>query len=400
MSQQVYVWQRNWTASVKAAIRGNSEIVDGITVLCAEISIAGGVPNRINVSPDWEVLRSINRPVTLAIRVGNYAGPFESDAPLTKALLNEVEETLNAARTAGLEPAGIEIDFDCATRHLEGYARWLRLIRVRLGSVPLSVTTLPTWMGRAKAFGELVGEADRFVLQVHSIQRADHINSPAMLCDPILAKRWAERAADFGKFYHVALPTYAYRLGYDRAGELVEVAGENASPQQNPYWRYRVIRADPEAMITLVRSFEQKRPQNCLGVIWYRLPIDEERYNWDAQTWRAVMAGLQLERDAWQAKVRPDGSGVLEIKLTQNSQMGSEPPKEVLVSWGGGTAIAWDGQRNYSVGNADPSKQMLVWKWPDNMPPPLLAPGTQWTIGWLRIDAPVNLNISIINHEE
>lgn len=395
MSQQAYVWQRSWTPRLLHAIEQESQHVDGLTVLCAEVMRdAHGEPTWINVSVDYAALKKSATPLTLAIRVSDYPGPFDAAAPITQCLLTEVDKALAAARAAGVQLTALEIDFDCATRNLEGYAQWLQLIRERLDGVPLSITTLPTWMTRPDAFRDLVAATDHFVLQVHSIQRADRIDSNVMLCDPARAEKWTRQAAQFGKPYHVALPTYAYRLSYDATGELVEVAAENASPLQNPDWRYRVIRAEPEAMSALVRSFERTRPENCLGVIWYRLPIGQELHNWDAQTWHAVMAG-RVGGDRWQVQARATAEGLVEIELLQLSEIAVEPPRQVIVSWGEGTALAWDGQRNYAV-HTGPDHG-LVWEWPQNMSPPLLPQGTRWTIGWLRMEAPTELKLSLIN---
>jgi len=397
MEQQAYVWQRSWTPRVEKAIEQHAELLGGLTVLCSEVSFSDGKPRSIQVSPHWDLLKSSGLPISLAIRAGSYSGSFDAEAPMTRVLLGEVSQMLAAARVAGLEPTAVEIDFDCATQRLEGYAEWLRLIRTRLDDVALSITTLPTWMSRPEAFGQLVARTDHFVLQVHSIQRADSIDSEAMLCHPTLTKKWTEQAAGFGKPYHVALPTYAYRLAYDESGELVEVAGENALPIQNPAWRYRVIRAEPKEMSSLVREFEKERPEDCLGVIWYRLPIGEERHNWDALTWRAVMAG-RVGGEAWEVKSRLTSEAVVEIELIQNSVIAAEPPRQIIVSLGNGTALAWDGQRNYSV-RAD-QDHGLIWEWPTNMSPPLLAQGTRWTIGWLLMEAPASLKIAIVNHAD
>ncbi len=398
MSQAAYVWQRSWSPRVELAIKTQAEQIDGLTVLCAEVMRGyQDKPTWINVLPNWELLKQSELPINLAIRAGEYSDSFEADQPMTQCLLGEVRKALASVRAAGLEPAAVEIDFDCATRNLEGYAEWLRLIREELGGVPLSITTLPTWMSRPEAFADLIAEVDHFVLQVHSVQRAHTIDSDALLCDPQLAQHWTLQAARFGKPYHVALPTYAYRLGYDDSGKLVEVAGENASPMQNPDWRYRVIRAEPDAMSSLVRTFRVDRPANCLGVIWYRLPIGQELHNWDPQTWRAVMAG-RVGGDTWQAHARTSSGGVVEIELIQNSEIAAEPPEQILVSWGEGTALAWDGQRQYSVITSP--DHGLIWQWPSTISPPLLRNGTRWTIGWLRMESAAELNISIIHNDD
>tara|TARA_B100001971_G_scaffold214490_1_gene252231 strand:+ start:906 stop:1898 length:993 start_codon:yes stop_codon:yes gene_type:complete len=117
-------------------------------------------------------------------------------------------------------------------------------------------------------------------------------------------------------------------------------------------------------------------------VIWYRLPIGQESYNWDPSTWQAVMLG-RVASASWQAQARVQADGLVEIELLQASEVAAEPPRAVQLTWRSGDALAWDGQRHYNVRAL--SEQALLWQWPTRMDAPLLAQGTRWTIGWLRI---------------
>jgi len=256
MSHQAYVWQRNWSQAVKSAIETQSKKVDGVTVLFAEFHPVDPFGPAL-VALDYERLRAIGSHVTLALRM-NWSSSAGVRGSFKSGFTDLVAHTLSEARSHGLEPAAIEIDFDCPTSKLEAYAAELGAVREQLDGVALSITTLPTWMNRPKSFQKLVAETDRFVLQVHSIEPAHHIDTQVSLCDPADALRWSRKAATFGKPYHIALPTYGYRLAYDESGQLVEVAGENASSIKDPSWRYRVVRANPEQMARVVRELEAK----------------------------------------------------------------------------------------------------------------------------------------------
>ncbi|CAA6689924.1 MULTISPECIES: DUF3142 domain-containing protein [unclassified Lentimonas] len=390
---QAYVWQRQWTPRLIDSIQAHAAELDGLTVLVAELSPSADGGSVVRVPVDYEALRATSLPISVAIRVGNYRGPFDADQPMTRRLLSEVRVALDQARATGVVAAAVEIDFDCATRQLEGYAEWLRALRPVLGEVPLSVTTLPTWMTRPQAFGELVGLTDHFVLQVHSVKRPDSIESNVMLCDPDDALRWAKEASAFSVPYHIALPTYGYRVGFDQAGALVKVSGENAPLIDDPELRYRVIRAEPVALSEVVRALHNELPDHCEGVIWYRLPIGRERLNWDAVTWRAVMAG-HVGQSSWQVQGVAQSDGLIEIQIEQRSLLAMEPPQQVTVEWADAAVIAWDGQRNYSV-KTEPD-HALTFQWPDTMAAPLLPQGTRWTIGWLRMDAEAALHFTLI----
>lgn len=393
LEHHAYVWQRNWSPRLLASIQEHASRVDGLTVLVSELSPAPDGGSVVRLPVDFQLLGATSQPISLAIRVGNYTGPFDAEQPMTQRLLHEVQFALATAVNHGMVLSAIEIDFDCATSRLEGYAEWLRALRPVLGEVPLSITTLPTWMNRSEAFGDLVRLTDHFVLQVHSVKRPSSIDSQVVLCDSTDAVRWAHAASRYEVPFHVALPTYGYRVAFDAEGALAGVFGEDASPIDDPELRYRVIRAEPLAMSQLVREFDERPPTHCLGIIWYRLPIGEERLNWDALTWRAVMTG-QVEHSDWVVQAVKQDDGLIELQIEQTSALATQPPQQIIVQWGARTALAWDGQRNYSV-TIGPDHS-LIWQWPESMTPPLLPQGTRWTIGWLRMDAAAPLNFTIL----
>lgn len=71
-------------------------------------------------------------------------------------------------RAAGNRVAGLQVDFDASTRGLDGYAAFLKDLRVRLPqSYRLSITGLMDWGANADpvALGALVGVIDEIVVQ-------------------------------------------------------------------------------------------------------------------------------------------------------------------------------------------------------------------------------------------
>lgn len=387
--QEAYIWQRAWDNRVKASVLDNTDNLDGLTVLFAEFHPSDSL-DYFQADIDYEALKSSELPVTLALRL-NLTSDYSVARSFNSGFRSWVMKTIETAREKGIDPVSLEIDFDCPTSQLAGYSEALKDIRQYLDGVPLSITVLPTWMQRPQAFLELVKATDHFVLQVHSIQRPQSFDDTVTLCAPDQSLKWANQAASFGVPFHIALPTYAYRLAFDADGQLVEVSGENASLLQNPDWRYRVIRSDPKSMAGLVQSIESQAYPNCEGIIWYRLPIGGERYNWDVQTWQAVMNGSINEAD-WQAVAVPQEDGAVEIQIELKTATASRPPAEVRLTWTEGTALAWDGQRNYQVlTNTDHG---LTWKWPSKMPLPELSAQTRWTIGWVRFDQKNELQIT------
>lgn len=395
MEQEAYIWQREWDARVKNAILEDTGKIDGLTVLYAEFHPSDGL-DYYPAEIDYDALKTRGLPIVLALRL-NLATDYNVSRSFNSGFKSWVMKAIETARENGVDPVSLEIDFDCPTSQLDAYTEELIDIRRHLDGVSLSITTLPTWMHRADAFRRLVEVTDHFVLQVHSIERPDSYGDTVNLCDPDQSLKWTKQAASFDVPFHVALPTYAYRLAFDADGRLVEVSGENASMLQNPDWRYRVIRSDPKLLASLVQSIEVHAYPNCEGIIWYRLPIGEERYNWDILTWQAVMDGSIDEAD-WQVSAVPQEDGAIELQIELKTFTASKPPSEVQLTWTEGTALAWDGQRGYQVlTNADHG---LTWKWPSEMPMPELPAHTRWTIGWIRFDQKTELLITTFQTDD
>ncbi|MEP6827121.1 MAG: DUF3142 domain-containing protein [Aestuariivirga sp.] len=85
-------------------------------------------------------------------------------------ILNDVLAHLDAWNTAGNNIAGLQIDFDAGTKHLENYAAFLSKVRARLPSrYQLGVTGLLDWSAHddPKGLQALSGTVDEVVVQIY-----------------------------------------------------------------------------------------------------------------------------------------------------------------------------------------------------------------------------------------
>ena len=119
----------------------------------------------------------------------------------------------------------MHLDFDAATRQLDGYRRWLEALREAIAPTPLVLTALPTWLN-SPAFVRLAQTADGYVLQVHSWAAPKTPDQPFTLCDPEQAKRAITKAARLNQPFQVALPTYGYRAWFDGQSRLLGLSAE------------------------------------------------------------------------------------------------------------------------------------------------------------------------------
>jgi hypothetical protein len=92
----------------------------------------------------------------------------------TPRIYDQVLARIQRWRAAGDPVAGVQIDFDARTRHLDQYAAFLRTLRARLpADCRLSITGLLDWssQGDPEALAGLGGVVDEVVLQTYQGRR-------------------------------------------------------------------------------------------------------------------------------------------------------------------------------------------------------------------------------------
>jgi hypothetical protein len=100
--------------------------------------------------------------VWLVVRTDTLTWPEGSDAAIVRRL--------DQWRAAGNGLAGLQVDFDARTKHLEDYAAFLKRLRTQLPRrYRLSVTGLLDWSanGEPRALASLVGTVDEVVIQTY-----------------------------------------------------------------------------------------------------------------------------------------------------------------------------------------------------------------------------------------
>ncbi len=195
LPQDVYVWQRAWTGPVREAVGQRGRQFGSLVVLAAEVSWTPDGPRVTHADVDYALLKSLDRPVGIALRIGAYRGAFAEDDGVARMLADLSASLCSRAVAAGVTPCELQIDFDCPESKLPGYRKWVRGIKALRPGAPVTITALPSWLKR-RAFAKLAREADSYVLQVHSFERPAGPDARSTLCDPNAARRaveWAGR---------------------------------------------------------------------------------------------------------------------------------------------------------------------------------------------------------------
>lgn len=375
--QDAYVWQRAWTDDVQSAVSEPPPCIGSLVALAAETRHNEGQWRTVRVTLDYEALKASRRPIGLAIRIGPYGGPFERDDATARHLADLGRSVLADAREAGVEPAELQIDFDCATSKLTGYRTWIQMLRAALPDAPaITITALPTWL-RSWDFADLAEATDGYVLQVHSFERPT-AEQNLTLCDPAAARRAVMRAGRIGEAFRVALPTYSYVVAFGPDGEFLGLAAEGRRPNWPADTDVRTVRADPAELAALVRDWTANRPEAMKGIIWYRLPVATDRLNWRTATLEAVAAGRTPQADVG-VVARSNGEGLIDVELTNTGEAGGPAPRRIEITHGEIRRLAADalGEGRYET---TPTSTIFT------LDEPLwVRPGDALPIGWLRL---------------
>lgn len=328
-----YVWQRQWTPAVAAALSQSADLVREWRVLAAQTDARGQLQS---VAIDRAALAATHRPVVLVVRIDGQLSQWDADA-----LLAQVVALRDTWKGAPL--AGIEIDHDCGIARLPAYADFLARLRRELGPTPLSITALPAWLASVE-LENVVARADEVVLQVHAVQ------SPrAGLFDPPLARAWIDRfAARVGKPFRVALPTYGSRVSWDGAGRVVAV--ESEAPLLAGGTESSELVAAPADVARLLAGLRDDPPPGLTGIVWFRLPTAQDARAWSLPTWRAVMMGAPLQASLT-AFFQPGAvPGAADVVLRNDSEVDVRLPTRIGLP---ASCLVADGVNGYALAYQD-----------------------------------------------
>lgn len=363
LPHEAYIWQRNWTPGLSDAIDESQSALAGYRVLAAESDRSGSLQS---IAPDLAfLLRQEQVPVTAVIRINGSDPPPDPDA-----LSARVRAIVRDWKAAGISLAGIEIDHDCASARLGDYARLLHALH-SAGWTPglrLSITALPTWIG-ADALRDVLAQVDESVLQVHAVR------APASgLFDVRAARRWIDAyAAISPQPFRVSLPAYGVRVRFGNDGHALAIEAE-VPREMSDGSNTRELRARPQEVAALLRELASARPAALAGIVWFRLPTQDDRRAWSIETLRAVIKAEPLI-DRLQARVETGPDGASDIVL---SNRGTLDATNASISVRGEHCTAADAVSGYRV-----QQEADMWHF---LAPPdgILRAGRERRIGWMR----------------
>lgn len=370
LGNEAYVWQRQWTPALSQAVQKNVDVVHGWRILAGEVDVQG---QWRAVTPDWTALAATGEPVVAVVRIEGQLAQWDE-----ATLLAHMQEVATDWRTHGLIFAGIEIDHDGATARLPAYAHFLAALHPLLHQGEhLSITALPTWLSSAD-LDNVLAQVDEAVLQVHAVQ------SPrAGLFNPEQARAWlASFARHMHKPWRVALPAYGTRVSWDAQGHVAAIESERPTLVNGD--DASELFAEPSAMQAFVASLDADPPHGLAGIVWFRLPTDDDARAWSAATWRAVLARTPLKVSLL-AQVGGRRNTPLHDLLLFNAG-NADVPLPSLVRLDTACNLA-DGINGFALQRTNHGLFLL------RTQVGLLRAGQQLRIGWLRCQGPAAMHI-------
>lgn len=394
--QEVYIWQRSWSGQVRESVEHAKSVVSGFVVLGAEVGFQNGDPDIMRVAIDYSSLRESGVSVGLAIRIGPYSGQFSGTDETARMLCDIAGNLISDAESNGIILKEIQIDFDAAESKLDGYRLWLDAIREEISPIPLTITALPTWMN-SPDFSRLIRSTDGFVLQVHSLEPPDGIDSHFTLCDPERSLAWIERASNLcppGIDFRVALPTYGYTVAFDSAGEFYGLSAEGPDPDWPEGTLTKEVMSNPDEISMLVDGLMKNRPDNLAGLIWYRMPVDGDSLNWPWQTLEACMEGRAPERSIT-IQAESTQTGLVDLYLVNNGETSEKTDLNISVTWSDADLLAFDLLRDYVITDRGPGTVILQGPSKSPQSSQRIGPGESWMVSWLRFDRETEVQIDV-----
>ncbi len=285
----VYVWQSVWHPPVLQAIRLAAEEECPLFFLVAEYQYENSTLKIRRSYPDWKTLKELTVPITPVIRLEtNVMALLETKTgTVFENLANSVCDTVEQTLQKTTSISGVQFDFDCPTAKLKQYAELLTHVHHRFPALTVSATVLPTWL-KNRGVRYLYAHLDYFVLQTHALKPATERDTWTLF-DPTRFDNYVHRASSAGIPYYIALPTYGYGVITNEQGELAGITAESPSDTIPEGFTLTEVRADPTELAAIVRRLQTRPPENCLGIAWFRLPVETDDRNWSWEVLRSVM---------------------------------------------------------------------------------------------------------------
>lgn len=312
LPQDVYIWQKKWGDSLKPAIEQSSPYIKNWRFLAGEYEPDGRI---IYPSVQFKWLQQSHLPLTAVYR-------FDRLRPLPSVteILSLIQ---NSPAYQQYHIKNIELDLDWPTSKLRGYISLLKLLKDKLPKdIHLNITMIPDWL-RSPVFTELSAQIPYPVLQVHSVD-----DPQTGLFTPEKAVEYIHKMNRLSRHpFYVALPTYGLKIQTSTTGRIYAIEGENNYQTGSSG---KELYSDPQQVRKLIQELQKNTPFLLQGIVWFRLPVDNDQRNWSQKTWIAMINHQPLQGQIRIKEIPdPENAGVIKLMVINQGNIALTLPKTI-----------------------------------------------------------------------
>ena len=238
---------------------------------------------------------------------------------------------------------------DFPTNRLALYRQLLESIHKQYSALNLSITVLPTWQ-QSREFSQLLPHINYYVLQVHEMEKPRSIDVTVKIFDANRLPAYISKASSFKKPFYIALPTYGMRLIFDKNGAFKAMSAEGGSEAPPPGYRQKIVMSDADSIARSVKALRNTPPAHCLGIIWFRMPVESDQLNWTWPALTAVMAGRAPKVDL-SAEVTQPKPGLYEVRIKNNGEQNPVENVQIALHCSADAIVARDALSGFSLSN-------------------------------------------------
>ncbi len=365
LTQHLYIWQRVWRPAHAEAIAQSRADFQALRLLSLQYHLSSTGPVWTTARPDWQLLATDQRPVTLVLRLDGQLRQLPTAAVLWQQLTPQIA----AAQQAGVKLQAIEIDYDAARSALAPYRDWLLQLRPLLPTqLSLQITALPDWLQSAD-YPALCQAADQLTLQLHSVL------SPSQgLFDSSKAIQWTQNAAA-----HTPCPLFLALPAYHSA--LISTADGGRVESETPLpiaGQRQALLSRPQAVAEFLSWLRRQSLPQVQGLVWFRLPLPDDQRSWPLVTLQALVRGETLAASL-RTELTQD-QGRFDIQLQNSGNLDATLPDTLWFH--GVQCLGGDAQYGYQW--QQQGADWLLKREANHVEAPLIAPQQQLTLAWLR----------------
>jgi len=387
----IYIWQKSWDENIKESLDGISSLVDHYTILSGDLKYTNSSPKINSIPIRWSYMINSNLKVTLAFRMDTASSALLKDDNIY-AVVDAAEELLRSAILKAPQNTviGIQVDYDCPTSKLGDYIRFIRLFKKRFPKTPISITALPTWLNSSD-FAPLAKETSYFVLQLHSFRVPKSVNTASSIFEEDKAKTYLKKAVNIKHPFYISLPTYGYEVAYTEDGKFLGLRAEGAQHLIGEGIKHKIVMTEPEDIVSFLKYTKSEKFKHLKGILWFRLPLKTDEFNWDISTLVDVLNERMPKAD-FQADIIETAKGLSEIYVYNKGTKNIWTPVSFRIYWDRKDMPLSDITQQYKIVSKN-SNSILV-----EGPAPKAA--QRIYVGWFRNNKKDSLKISGVSYEK